>query len=100
MKRKAWWVFLAVMAPVSGLYLAGPAALRSAFVFNAVGLSAAAAIVCGVRLYRPSARLPWYLFAIGQAVFVAGDVLAYNYERFFGSTIPFPSIADPFYLAV
>jgi signal transduction histidine kinase len=40
------------------------------------------------------------LFALGQALFVAGDVLAYNYERFFGRPLPFPSIADVFYLAV
>jgi diguanylate cyclase (GGDEF)-like protein/PAS domain S-box-containing protein len=100
LKRKAWWLLLAVMAPISGLYLVGPSALHSGFVFNAIGLGAAAAIVCGVRLHRPGTKWPWYLFAIGQAVFVVGDVLAYNYQRFFGSEIPYPSIADPFYLAV
>lgn len=30
---------------------------------------------------------------------MAGDVLAYNYTRFFGGTLPFPSVADVFYLA-
>ena len=29
-----------------------------------------------------------------------GDVLAYNYTRFFGTPLPFPSVADAFYLAV
>ena len=100
LKRKAWWAFLAVMAPMAGLYLVGPPAFNSGFVFNCFGLSAVAAIVCGVRLHRPSPRTPWYLFAIGQTVFVTGDVLAYNHQRFFGSKLPFPSIADSFYLAV
>ena len=100
LKRRAWWGYLAVMTPVAVVYLTGPGALGSGFVFNAIGLCAAAALVYGVRLHRPSAKVPWYLFAIGQFVFVLGDVLAYNYERLFGSKIPFPSIADPFYLAV
>ncbi len=100
LKRRAWWGYLAVMTPVAVVYLTGPGALGSGFVFNAIGLGAAAALVGGVRLHRPSAKAPWYLFAIGQFVFVMGDVLAYNYERLFGSKIPFPSVADPFYLAV
>ena len=100
LKRKAWWGYLAVMAPIAVVYLTGSGALHSGFIFNAIGLGAAAAIFCGVRLHRPSAKASWYLFAIGQTVFVTGDVLAYNYERFFGSKIPYPSIADPFYLAV
>ena len=53
-------------------------------VFNGIGLSAVVAIVVGVRLHRSSDTTPWYLFAVGQALFVAGDVLAYNSERFAG----------------
>ena len=68
--------------------------------FNAIGFSAVVAIVVGVRIHRPAARWPWYLIALGQALFVAGDVLAYNYRAFFGRALPFPSIADPVYLAV
>ena len=32
-------------------------------------------------------------------MFVTSGVLAYNYERLFGSTLPFPSVADSFHLA-
>ncbi len=32
-------------------------------------------------------------------MFVASDVLAYNYERLFGSALTFPSVADSFHLA-
>ena len=32
-------------------------------------------------------------------MFVTSDVLAYNYERLFGSALTFPSVADSFHLA-
>jgi signal transduction histidine kinase len=100
MRARAWWIFLVAMAPVVGLYLFGPKVLNTGPVFNAIGLSAAAAIVVGVRIQRPSNPLAWYLFAAGQTLFVGGDVLAYNYERFFGRPLPFPSSADIVYLGV
>jgi signal transduction histidine kinase len=100
MKERTWWLFLVVMAPIVGLYLYGPEPFSDGPVFNAIGLSAVVAIVIGVRMHRPSATRSWYLFAAGQALFVAGDVLAYNYERFFGRPLPFPSIADALYLGV
>ncbi len=100
MRSRAWWAYLLLMTPVVGLYLFGPAVLNSGPVFNAIGLSAVAAIVVGVRLQRPHNPLAWYLFAAGQALFVGGDVLAYNFERFFGRPLPFPSVADIIYLGV
>jgi len=98
MRARAWWVFLLVMAPLVGLYLFGPAEFNTGPVFNGIGLSAVAAIVVGVRLNRPSTPGAWYLVALGLALFIAGDVLFYNYERFFGRPLPFPSIADVLYL--
>ncbi|MDX6440344.1 MAG: hypothetical protein QOE43_73 [Gaiellaceae bacterium] len=100
MKTRAWWVFLLVMVPIVGLYLFGPALFNAGPVFNAVGISAVAAILAGVRLHRPKAKLAWYLIAFGMALFITGDVLAYNFQRFFGRPLPFPSVADPIYLAV
>jgi diguanylate cyclase (GGDEF)-like protein/PAS domain S-box-containing protein len=96
--RHAWCLYLVLMAPIAVLYLAGP--LNAGPVFNVIGLSAVVAIVVGVRTHKPAASLPWYLIALGQAFFVAGDVLAYNYKALFGTTLPFPSVADPLYLAV
>jgi signal transduction histidine kinase len=100
MKTRAWWLFLLVMAPIVGLYLFGPEVFNEAPVFNCFGLSAVVAIVVGVRMHRPSDARPWYLFAVGLALFVTGDVLAYNYETFFGRPPPFPGVPDVFYLAV
>ena len=100
MKTRAWWVYLLVMAPVVGLYSLGPDALNAGPVFNAVGVSAVAAILVGIRLHQPKARRAWFLIAFGMALFISGDVLAYNYERVLHRPLPFPSIADPLYLAV
>jgi diguanylate cyclase (GGDEF)-like protein/PAS domain S-box-containing protein len=86
------------MTLVAIAYLAGP--LDAGPVFNAIGFSACIAIVVGVRKHKPLTRLPWHLIALGQSLFVAGDVLAYNYRAFFGKALPFPSIADPLYLMV
>ena len=58
------------------------------------------AILVGVAIYRPQHKLPWLLFALGQVFFVAGDVISYNYEKFFGTELPYPAISDALYLAV
>lgn len=96
--RHAWWLYLAVTVPVVVAYLAGP--LDTGPVFNVIGFSGVAAVVVGVRMHRPAARLAWYLIALGLALFVPGDVLAYNYRALFGGALPFPSVADLAYLAV
>jgi hypothetical protein len=83
---------------LGALYLAGP--LSAGPVFNLLGASSAAAIAVGTRRHRPRGRLAWDLIALGQLLFVTGDVLAYNYEPLFGGELPFASIADPFYLAL
>jgi diguanylate cyclase (GGDEF)-like protein/PAS domain S-box-containing protein len=82
-----------------GGYMLVPA-LQFGLFFNAISLSAVVAILLGVRLHRPRHVVPWYLFAIGQLLFAAGDVVTYNYPSLFGTELPFPSIGDPLYLAV
>jgi diguanylate cyclase (GGDEF)-like protein/PAS domain S-box-containing protein len=67
-------------------------------VFNLIGFSSVVAIVAAIWVHRV-ARLAWALIAAGLVTFVVGDVLAYNYTRFFGEVLPFPSVADGFYLA-
>ena len=69
--RHAWWLYLMVMAPIAVAYLAGP--LNAGPVFNVIGFSASIAIVVGVRVHKPAARLPWYLLALAQVFFRRGE---------------------------
>ncbi|HEV3505480.1 MAG TPA: histidine kinase [Actinomycetes bacterium] len=57
------------------------------------------AIVIGTRVWRPSRPLAWYLIAFGQLLFTAGDAYSSFHEWVLGLEVPFPSIADVFYLA-
>ena len=99
----AWLAYLvAALTLAVGYGLAhamGPAWLRSGLVFNLIGGSAVVALVIGARRNTDSSRLPWYLFAIGVALFVTSGVLSWNYQRLFGTAQPFPSVADQFHLA-
>jgi PAS domain S-box-containing protein len=94
-----WYTYLAAGTLILLAFLFVPG-FRVGPVFNLIGLSGTVAILGAVRRHRPEQRLAWYLVAIGQAVFVFGDVITYNYERFFGTEPPFPSIGDAFYLSV
>jgi hypothetical protein len=51
----------------------------STFTWAAIGLSGAAAVLLGIRLHRPSRRLPWLLLAGVLISFTAGDT-TYNIQ--------------------
>ncbi len=100
MKRRAWLLYLAagVLALLAFLFVPG---MRQGWVFNLIALSSPIMILVAVRLWRPPVRWPWYLFALGQTLFVVGDVITYNYSTFFdGAELPFPSVGDVLYLSV
>ncbi|MGH2595856.1 MAG: PAS domain-containing protein, partial [Actinomycetota bacterium] len=99
MRTRAWALYLAIGGAVLTAFVFVHS-IRVGPLFNVIGLSASVAIVVGARIHEPRQRLPWYLVAIGQALFVAGDVITYNYDRFFGTSPPFPSIGDLLYLSV
>lgn len=99
MRDRGWLVYLALGVLALAAYLfVHP--IRVGALFNVICFSAPVVIVISVITRRPAPRLPWLLFAFGQMLFVVGDVVTYNYERFFSSSLPFPSIGDAFYLAV
>jgi diguanylate cyclase len=103
----AWWLYLTLAALLTAAYglahLTGPSWMKGGFVFTVIGGSSVVALILGARRNsrhsRRSGWAPLHLLAVGQGLFVTSDVLAYNYERLFGTTMPFPSIADPFHLA-
>jgi signal transduction histidine kinase len=87
-------IFLAVGLALSGIYFALPAGNAQSVVYDTAGFAAAAAILAGVAMYRPSAPLAWILFAIGNLCSAVADVLSSVLED---SSIPSP--ADWVYLA-
>jgi diguanylate cyclase (GGDEF)-like protein len=66
---------------------------------DSIGLSAVGAILVGVRLHRPRKTMPWLLMALGQLLFVVGDLIWTYYEEVRHVESPFPSVADVSYLA-
>ncbi len=98
MKGRLWFLYPIAAAVATVVYFASghPSAL-----YNLIGLSSPVLIVIAVRLHQPEQRAPWYLFALGQFLFIAGDIVYYNYAQFFGTAeIPYPSLGDVFYLSV
>lgn len=68
-------------------------------IFVAIGATGVVGIVLGVLLNRPAHRLPWLLLAAGNFAFVAGQAAQIILIELLQEEIPFPSIADGFYLA-
>ena len=96
MKQRMWLLYLAAVTLLIPFYFLLDLENRG-LLLNVIGISTVVTIVLGARSNRVQPRLPWYLLAAGQLMFVLGDVIAYTY---FGEEVTFPSIADPIYLSV
>jgi hypothetical protein len=97
---RLWWTWLAVGLVLGLAWLAVPAkhvVVRELVLYPLAELVAIAAIVVGVRRYRPAAPAAWLLIAAGFFAYWIGDVLWGVYEV--EGRDPFPSPADFFYLA-
>jgi diguanylate cyclase (GGDEF)-like protein len=95
--RSAWGFAAAGAVALIAIHRLLPeASLEQSLLYDAIGGLAVFGILVGVVLNRPSRRAPWVLIALGQALFVIGDVLWVYYEQIGES--PFPSMADAFYL--
>ena len=93
----AWNRFAVLGVLAASCYLWLPM-LGQSVLYDLVGASAALAVLYGVRLHRPVSPLPWYLFAVGIALWVLGDV-AFSILDLPSGEMPFPSVADGLYLA-
>jgi hypothetical protein len=98
--RGIWAWYLGVTCTLTALYLFFPPLAGNGPLINALGLSGVVAIVVGIRMNKPRARMAWWLFAAGQFLFFAGDLYTYSYPKLFGADVEFPSIGDGLYLAV
>ncbi len=95
-----WLWYLGVTGVLTALYLFAPSIAGNRPLINVLGLSSSIAIVVGIRLHRPRAVAAWWLFALGQFLFVAGDFYTYSFPKLFGITVGFPSPGDALYLMV
>ncbi|MFI6444088.1 putative bifunctional diguanylate cyclase/phosphodiesterase [Kitasatospora sp. NPDC050543] len=67
--------------------------------WTVIGLGSGVAIIVGVHINRPAHALPWYLLAVANLTFTAGEVVQVIQNEFLHLNNPFPSVADAFYLA-
>jgi diguanylate cyclase (GGDEF)-like protein/PAS domain S-box-containing protein len=99
-RRRVWLTFLLFGALMCGLYVFVSPLKGSGPVINGLGLYGVVGIVAGIRIHKPQARLAWWCFAAGLALFWLGDLYTYSYPKLFGADVPFPSAGDAIYLAV
>ncbi|MER7754512.1 EAL domain-containing protein [Kitasatospora sp. NPDC097643] len=89
--------YLLWMVLFTGIYYTNPA--QRIIWWTGIGLGGVAAIVVGVRLNRPAHALFWYLLALANLSFTAGEVVQAIQLQILHLNNPFPSVADGFYLA-
>ncbi|MFB6893420.1 putative bifunctional diguanylate cyclase/phosphodiesterase [Kitasatospora sp. NPDC056327] len=85
------------MVLCTGIYYTDPS--QRIIWWTGIGLGGVAAIVAGVRLNRPPHAVYWYLLALANLSFTAGEVVQVVQMQFLHLGSPFPSVADGFYLA-
>ena len=94
--RVAWSLLgLGVLAALAYLTLrAGPLESVVYLIVAAIGVAMS---VIGACLVRGPRRRVWVIMAVGQVLYLAGDVLWVIYEQIL-DIAPYPSVADAFYL--
>ncbi|MBX6748991.1 MAG: diguanylate cyclase [Micromonosporaceae bacterium] len=96
MARIGIW-YAAGLALLVGVYFGLPIA-RPAIV-GAIGLVAVVAIEFGVRQLRPQRARAWRCLAVAVGLLAIGDVAFATLEARSAAPVPYPSIADVFYVA-
>jgi diguanylate cyclase (GGDEF)-like protein/PAS domain S-box-containing protein len=67
--------------------------------WTGLGFSGVLAILAGVVIYRPAHKTPWLLLAAANLSFMIGQLIFLLFSNVLHEIVPFPSIADFFYLA-
>jgi len=99
MKARSWRVYAGLGAlAVAGYFIVPLNGNSLDLWYSVIGACSVAAIAFGALLHRPRALSAWLLFALGQGLFVAGD-LYLMLERVIWNREPYPSPADALYLA-
>jgi diguanylate cyclase (GGDEF)-like protein len=97
-REKLWLAYLSLGVLAVEAYLLIPWYAVGSGLYIALGMSSAAAILVGTRLHRPEHPLAWSLVALGPFFMSTADIVWIFYEPIFGIGVPYPSVADLFYL--
>lgn len=94
-----WWLLWPPAGLVVALaYLNMPNEWSGYLLSSMSGLTGVVSMLIGVRRHRPGNAGGWLLFAAGLGLWVAGD-LTLAITDFRNQTLPYPSVADLFYLS-
>lgn len=95
----AWQVALLVgLVAVAGYFLLPGEGAKDAG-YSVIGVGSVACVIVGIRWHRPADRWGWQAVTAGNLCFVLGDGVYDVYQFGLHRAIPFPSVADAFYLA-
>ncbi len=97
---KKFWVgayLVAAGAMSCGYFMLSPTPTTKLVLYNGVGLLSLIGMLGGIRMHSDGNRGPWILFSLGLCSFLTADVIYYWLETH-RTAVPFPSIADGFYL--
>ena len=94
----AWLLAFAVGLPLVGVYFIMPGEYGHASIYSLIGLTSATVILLRARTMSKG-RLPWLVLGSMQLLWALGDLIWIGYELRGIRPIPYPSIADVFYLA-
>jgi signal transduction histidine kinase len=91
-------IFVGVEVVLGVAYFRLPPSLLRVAVYSVVSLAMVVAVVIGTRRWKPAQPMAWYLIAAGQLLFTIGDAISYSRDWVLHMEVPFPSVADAFYL--
>ena len=92
-----WVAVLVVGVLLTGVYFIMPGEYGHASIYSLVGVTSAAIILSRARTMS-GGRLPWLVLGFMQLLWAVGDLIWIGYELL-EIPLPYPSIADGFYLA-
>lgn len=93
------WLTMAVLITAAYFYFVTPDTPETKlFLYNGLGLLSVLSIAYGVKRNKPTPRAPWVWFGAGLSSFLIADIIYYVVELQNPGAVPFPNLADFFYL--
>ena len=94
-----WALYLGIVAGLIAVYISIDRPGLQSILYNSHSAMAAAVVALCTWRRQPLGRAAWYLIAAGLGAFSVGDWIWAAYESVWHQEAPFPSMADPVYLA-